>query len=211
MIVLELVIGSLFVLGIGAFSIGLPLLLWLLSTKKIAFDFLRPKGRIPSFPGYRFSGRFSPEEVDEGVKVFRDLWNKHIGGGKGFEKMFEYLDIIFTDKVIVYEYQGKDLLLNGITDSKRKIRVNDRSTRVLRDDAGEPIKIGKKKYASEPLPEEKIKISRTALGHELIHIALWWTVGNPDHNHDEPEPDCWLEIHNKIESEWHHTMKGKGF
>lgn len=200
------------VLGVGIFGVGLglPALIWITSKKIWYPEILRPNKRIRNFPGVRFEGRFSENEVNEGVQVFRDLWIKHVGGSLEFASMLGFLDIRFTDRVIVLKYQGEDILANGVADSRYKIRVNDRSTRVLRDDDGNFIKTSTGKYASEQLPKDTIKISRTALGHELIHIALWHTTGDPDHNHDQPSPDNWSEVHNKIEREWKKIMQEKG-
>lgn len=207
--VIEIILAIVLGVGILSFGLGLPALIWITSKKIWYPEFLRPNGRIEDFPGIRFEGRFSAEEVNEGIQVFRKLWIKHEGGSLEFASMFNFLDIRFTDRVIVTKYRGEDMLANGIADSRYRIRVNDRSTRVLRDENGGFIKESGQ-YASAPIDKDKIKISRTALGHELIHIGLWWTKNEPDHNHDKPAPDAWLEVHNTIEKEWHIIMKEKG-
>jgi len=192
-------------LGIG---ISIPLVLvFTIGTKMWVPEFLRPKKRVISYPGVRYSGIFHPEDVGVALDTFKRLWENLVGPSKEFDKMFKYLDITFLPDVIYlkqpYIIDGKSYdRASGITDSKYSVRVFDQSWTEQKIADGTVQRI--------PRSHKKLGIYRTALGHELIHVALYHTLNNPDFDHEGEIVKAWHEEHTEVESKWQSELKERG-
>jgi hypothetical protein len=185
-------------------AIGVPLLSVLYSSGRWVPGFTRPKKKIPGHSGVRYEGRWKPEEMKVAIDTFMNLWIDSVGNSPRFEGAFSKLDIRFTTSLVklstpVYLPDGrKSSLAWAITDSPRKIRCFDHHWFETKVD-GETIR--------ELFPLNDIKLWRTALGHELIHIALWNTTGDADFNHQTGQKGPWTEKHLFIEKEWRRKMR----
>ena len=205
-------VGSFIAIGLGfiilGLAVGVPLTFLLINKKVWSPEFLRPNGRIDSFPGVRYEGVFLSKEVDEGFKVFRDLWVKHVGGSEKFASMFNFIDIRFVKTQIISDSYGREVFARGIVDSKHSARVFDENCAPIKDDKGNFVKSETGTYICEG--KSDFLISETSLGHELVHLALWATTGEPDHDHQGNVVKQWNENHSKVEHEWTRIMQEKG-
>jgi len=182
-------------------AIGVPLTLTL---KKL---FWRPQEKIPGFETRqaRVNGLFKPEEVAEVFRIFEECWNEKIEK-INLKPVFDKINIFWKNDPIdlgqEYAINGKTFSkATGLTRTKKDIDVWVYNTKRIQED-------GKNKIV--PKDKEEIKISSTALIHELIHVVLWQTKGDPDADHEGNLYSGWTFKHSELESLANRKLKEKG-
>lgn len=170
-------------------AIGVPSTLIL---KKL---FWRPKERIPGFETRQSSvnSLFPPEVTAQALRIFIECWFDMIDK-KNTRKAINKLNIYWKKDPIDL---GQEYTVNGKTFSKAS-----GLTRTKKD-------IDVWVFDKNKSPEE-IKISGTALIHELIHVALWELEGDPDADHEGNLYKGWTEKHSQLEREANKRLKEKG-
>jgi hypothetical protein len=194
LILVCVVIGFLVSIGVPA-SVAAHKLLW------------RPKEIIPKWNARQQSveGFFQPEQVSVLFDVFAECWNEIIGP-QDFKKIFSQLNLYWKKDPISL---GQEYVING-----KKVSKATGLTRTKKDvdvwifnHYKETID-GKVVITNKKI--EDIKISSTALAHELIHVALWHIEGDPDADHEDSLFAGWTKKHSEVERQTNLRLKQKG-
>jgi hypothetical protein len=182
-------------------AIGVPLTLTL---KKL---FWRPQEKISGFETrqVRANGLFKPEEVAEVFHIFEECWNEKIEK-RNLKPVFDKINIFWKNEPIdlgqEYTVSGKTFSkATGLTRTKKDVDVWVYNTKRIQENGQNKI---------VPKDREEIKISSTALAHELIHIVLWQVEGDPDADHEGSLYTGWTKEHTDVEIETNKRLKEKG-
>ena len=157
--------------------------------------FWRPSEKIPLFGTRQSSvkGFFNPEETMQALLIFKECWLSMIDK-TDTKPILDKLNIFWKKDPIdlrkQYKINGKLFSkAAGITRTKKDIDVW---------------------IYDKDKKEEDIKISGTALVHELIHIVLWNLYGDPDADHEGDVYAGWIQKHTELEAEVRKKLKEKG-
>lgn len=132
---------------------------------------LRPRVKLPRLANVRVDG--CPYEllaVTKLIEDFLDEWRERFGAAQA-SKIREAWKLLDIYFIPKTFYVGK-LLVTGVTDKPTKLRV----ACIHPDD-----------------------VRRTALGHELIHSALWVLNSEPDPDHIDKFYKGWTAEHDALE------------
>lgn len=157
--------------------------------------FWRPTEKIPLFGTRQASvgGLFKPEETMQALLIFKECWSTMIDK-RDLKPALDKLNIFWKKEPIdlkrAYTIDGKTFSkAAGIARTKKDVDVWI--------------------YDKDKKPEE-VKISGTALVHELIHVILWNLNGEPDPDHEGPTYEGWTKAHTELEEEVRKRLREKG-
>lgn len=194
LILVCVVVGFLVSIGVPA-SVALHKIYW------------RPKEEIPFYGARQESvnGFFEPEKVKAVFDTFQETWNEVIGE-QNLKNIFSKLNIYWKKEPISL---GQEYVING-----KKISKATGLTRTKKDVDVWIYDHIKKEIDGEKVLEKKnpsdIKISDTALAHELIHVVLWHLEGDPDADHEDGFYAGWTRNHTEVERRTNTRLKQKG-
>lgn len=188
------VVGFLVSIGVPA-SVAIRQLYW------------RPKEEIPFYGARQESvdGFFEPEHVKDVFDAFQESWDEVIGK-RNLKNIFSKLNIYWKKEPISlgqeYVINGKKFSkASGLTRTKKDIDVwIYNHTRKFIDG---------KEVITNKQPSD-IKISDTALAHELVHVVLWHIEGDPDADHEDGFYAGWTRNHTEVERRTNFKLKQKG-
>jgi hypothetical protein len=120
---------------------------------------IRPKVRVP-FSDVRMSPHCpeSPKAIHAALEDFMEEWSSRFGPDPKTREALKGLDIYWIPKPAFY---ARGIKAAGVVDNRNRIRI-----------------------AAPP----GIHLGQTAFFHELVHLMLWHTQGDPDPDH---EGDAW--------------------
>lgn len=198
-------VGFLFVVGFPAALLGIGFL-----------RLGRPSGKITGYKARQnqVKGLYPPEVTGKAFDLFKESWSEVFGSlPSRMDRILDAVDVHWTEDVIKfdrpYTVNGKTYSIgSGITDSRISIRVWIRDYNIVRDENGKMLKDKNGEWVKEP---REPLISRTALGHELIHIVLWNTTGEPDPDHEGDEYKGWGPKHTQVERLVSQKLQQAGF
>jgi hypothetical protein len=181
------------------FSIPIAHLIWM--------RYGRPRATIPGWKTRQeqVNGLYEGEKVSIALSEFHRAWLELIGDD--ISSILDKVNIYWKAEPIelgnTYTVNGKTFSkATGITRSERDIDVwiYHYHRKIVN---GQEKKIMKTK--------EEMRISSTALVHELIHIALWSLHGDPDADHEGGvHGKTWNLEHTKLEAVVNNRLLKKG-
>lgn len=184
-----------------ALAIGIPTAI--VVGRIVSFEKIAPYGALQKKDE---QGLFDAQTTSKAISAFIDSWREVFGENPiGYKKILSGLRIIWSKDVMnLVVTDSRYRYFAGLALSKKSVKVWTSGYRFVKSERGNVIKNDDGSLKTEP---REAKISNTGLGHELIHIVLWNTKGDPDADHEQPKYEGWTEKHTEVEDLWENKLK----